>query len=149
MTEKKNKEAIEQFLSVIRYHGGDVFADRSRLQVARLLIARKEYKASLDTLENLVARRSDDLAAEALLVIGENYLSMKKPNDALQAFIDIIEQYKEYPVLSERAKLGAGECYERLNQRGKAKTMYEEIINNPVDAAVRKNAEERLRKLRR
>ncbi|MBU2447609.1 MAG: tetratricopeptide repeat protein, partial [Bacteroidetes bacterium] len=149
MTEKKQKGAIEQFQTVIQKHPADVFADRSRLQIARILFSRKEYKASLDTLDRVVEQRSDDIAAEALLIIGENYLSLKKPADALQAFKDLIEQYTEYPVLVERARLGAGESYERLNDRAKAKAMYEEIVKNPVDPAIKKNAEERLRKLRR
>ena len=34
---------------------------------------------ALDTLDRVVARRNDDLAAEALLLMGENYLSLKKP----------------------------------------------------------------------
>jgi TolA-binding protein len=137
------------FREVIAGHPDDIFADRSRLQLARLHIEAKEYKMSLDTLERVVARRNDDIAAEALLLMGENYLSLKKPADALQAFKDVYEQYTEYPIMVERAWLGGGESYERLRDTRQAAALYQKIVDNPVDPAVKKDAEERLRRLRK
>ncbi|MBI4548861.1 MAG: tetratricopeptide repeat protein [Ignavibacteriae bacterium] len=146
---RDKKTALTQFQSVIQNHSDDIFADRSRLQIARMHIEDKKFSASLDTLNGLVNRRNDDLAAEALLMIGENYLSLKKPADALQAFKDVYEQYTEYPLLVERARLGAGECYERLRDLKQAEALYEEIASTAVDPAIKKDAEERLRRLRR
>jgi len=137
------------FRQVIADHPDDIFADRSRLQLARLHIEAKEYKMSLDTLERVVARRNDDIAGEALLLMGENYLSLKKPADALQAFKDVYEQYTEYPILVERAHLGGGEAYERLRDTRQAIALYEKIVGNPVDPAMKKDAEERLRRLKK
>ncbi len=141
--------AKRTFQQVITDHPDDIFADRSRLQLARLHIAAKEYKMALDTLDRVVARRNDDLAAEALLLMGENYLSLKKPADALQAFKDVYEQYAEYPILVERARLGGGESYERLRDTRQARALYELIVNNPVDPAMKKDAEDRLRRLQK
>jgi TolA-binding protein len=143
------QSAKRVFRQVIVDHPDDIFADRSRLQLARLHIEAKEYKMSLDTLDRVVARRNDDLAAEALLLMGESYLSLKKPADALQAFKDVYEQYAEYPVLVERARLGGGESYERLRDTRQAIDLYEKIVNNPVDPAMKKDAEDRLRRLRK
>ncbi|HLB00398.1 MAG TPA: tetratricopeptide repeat protein [Bacteroidota bacterium] len=137
------------FREVIAAHPDDIFADRSRLQLARLHIEAKEYRMSLDTLERVVARRNDDLAAEALLLMGESYLSLKKPADALQAFRDVYEQYTEFPILVERAYLGGGESYERLRDTRQAAALYEKIVKNPVDPAMKQDAEERLRRLRK
>lgn len=148
--DKKERAAIfEQFRIVIQNHPDDIFADRSRLQIARLHTTKKEYKASLDTLNNVMSRRNDDLAAEALLMIGENYLSMKKPNDALQAFKDVYEQYTEFALLVERAHLGAGECYERLRNTKQARSEYELVVKSAVDPSIKKNAQDRLRRLGR
>jgi tetratricopeptide (TPR) repeat protein len=111
-------------------------------------MSNKQYRASLDTLNSVLNRRSDDIAAEALLMAGENYLSMKKPADALQAFRDVYEQYTEFPMLVERAHLGAGECYERLKNVRDARLHYEEVVASGIDPAVKKDAQERLRRLR-
>lgn len=140
--------AQQEFQATIEKYPTDIFADRSRLQIARLLQEKKAYQASLDTLENIVSRRSDDLAAEAMLLIGENYLLLKKTKDALQVFLDVSEQYTEFPLLVERALLGQGECYERLRDRKKARSAYQKAVETAVDPAVKKDAEERLRRLR-
>jgi TolA-binding protein len=140
--------ARKQFQGVIDQHPDDIFADRSRLQLARMHSGAKEYKAAQDTLDRIVARRNDDLAAEALLQIGENYLSMKKPADALQAYKDVYEQYAEFPVHVERARLGAGEACERLRDTRQAADLYRLVVDNPVDPAMKKEAEDRLRRLK-
>ncbi len=146
---KNPKEALNQFQLVVKNHPEDIFADRSRLQIARMHTSKKEFKTSLDTLNSLVDRRNDDLAAEALLMIGENYLSMKKPNDALQAFKDVFEQYAEYTLLVERAHLGAGECYERLRNIKQARLEYEQVVRSAIDPVIKKDAQDRLRRLGR
>lgn len=127
----------------------DFFAHRSRLQIARMLQTQKQYNASNDTLTIIITRLSDDIAAEALLLMGENYLLLKRPKDALEAFNQVVEGFAQYPALLERALLGTGECYERLNDRTKAREAYQLIVNNPIDLSVKKDAEDRLRRLRR
>jgi len=74
---------------------------------------------------------------------------LKKPADALQAFRDVYEQYTEFPILVERAYLGGGESYERLRDTRQAAALYEKIVKNPVDPAMKQDAEERLRRLRK
>ncbi len=145
---KNSDEAFNQFQLVISKHPTEIFAERSRLQLAKLLQIKKEYKASVDTLEGVTSRRSDDLAAEALLIMGDDYLFMKRNGDALQAFLDVIDQYKEFGLLVERGKLGAGEAYTHLFEKKKARKMYQEIIDAPIDLDVKKEAQERMRKLR-
>jgi TolA-binding protein len=145
----KEKEAAQRsFLSTIEKYPTDIFAERSRLQLARILQEKKEYQASIDTLEGIVSRRNDDLAAEALLLMGEDYLLLKKTKDALRAFLDVSEQYTEFPLLVERGLLGQGECYERLREKKKARDMYQRVVETAVDPQIKKDAEERLKRLR-
>jgi len=51
--------------------------------------------------------------------------------------------------LVERARLGAGESYERLRDNRRAIELYEMIVAAPVDPAMKIDAEERLRRLRK
>ncbi len=126
----------------------EIFAHRSRLQIARMLQTKKQYNEAIDTLNVILTILSDDIAAEALLLIGENFLSLKKPADALNSFNQVVEAFPHYPVLVERAWLGSGECFERLKDRAKARNAYSQIINNPIDPVIKKDAEERLRRLK-
>ncbi|MDI6802446.1 MAG: tetratricopeptide repeat protein [Bacteroidota bacterium] len=147
---KETANARKEFDKIIAQAPvNDFFAHRSRLQIARMLQIQKQYNASNDTLTIIITRLSDDIAVEALLLMGENYLLLKRPKDALEAFNQVVEGFAQYPALLERALLGTGECYERLNDRTKAREAYQQIINNPVDSIVKKDAEDRLRRLRR
>lgn len=145
---KLDKEAHRQFRLIIEERPSDVFAERSRLQIARLHQDKREFQAALDTLDSIIARRGDDVAAEALLLVGETYLMMKRPREALQAYKDVAEQFTDFPALTERARLGIGDSYERLNERTLAREEYTDLSKNAVDPAVRKEAQERLRRLR-
>ena len=141
--------ALQQFQTVIQTSPEHLFADKSRLQIARVYLQQNKYSSSIDTLNALVERRSDDLAAEGINMIAENYRALKRYKDALQAYNDVIQQYKEYPVQVERARFGTGETYELLRDRKQARAAYNEIIKAPVDPEIRKEAEQRLKKLRR
>lgn len=144
-----DERALIQFRSVIESAPDNIFADRSRLQMAHVLTQRKDYKISLDTLDALLRRRSDDLAAEGLIMIGETHVAQKKYREALQAYHDVIEQYKDFPVQVERARVRLGEAYEKMKDRKQARLAYEEIFKSPVDPAVQKDVEQRLKRLKK
>jgi len=147
---KNHRAAHAQFQKVIESAPrDDVFADRSRLQLARLHQNAKQHAAAIDTLSDIVARRDDDIAAEALLLMGEVYLALKKPSEALQSFSRVVEGFSTYPLLVERGLLGSGECYERLNDRARAREMYAKVAETAVDPAIKNDAEDRLRRLKR
>jgi len=126
-----------------------VFADRSRMQIADIHTSMKAFKAAIDTLGGIVTRRNDDLAAEALIMIGENYYAMKKYVDALQSYKDLYTQYTDFPLYVEKAHFGAAQCYERLGNRKQARSEYEQVVNSGVDQALRKQAQEKVRRLRK
>lgn len=141
--------ASDAFQLVIRQHPADLFADRSRLRMAQIDGDRKKNGTAIDTLTAIVNRRNDDIAGEALLMIGDNYLAMKRTKDAMQAYADVIRQYTDFPLVVERARLGEGECYERLRDKKRARSAYESVASSAVDPAVRKEAEARLGRLGR
>jgi TolA-binding protein len=143
------RAAMAQFQSNIASSSENIFADRSRLQIARLHLNRKEYSASVDTLNTLVNRRSDDLAADGLLMIGEVYLAQKKFREALQAYHDVIQQYTDYPLQVERGRLGLGTTYEKMKDNKQARIAYQEILKSPVDLTVKTDVQQRLKKLRK
>jgi TolA-binding protein len=147
--QKETRQAIDQFSVVIGKYPNDVFADRSRMQIAGIHTSMKAYKAAIDTLGGIVTRRNDDLAAEALIMIGGNYYAMKKYVDALQSYKDLYTQYTDFPLYVEKAHFGAAQCYERLGNRKQARSEYEQVVNSGVDQALRKQAQEKVRRLRK
>lgn len=142
------EQAFVEFRSVISSSPDNIFSDRSRLQIARLHQERHEYAISFDTLNNLLTRHNDEIAIEALLMIGENYALQKKYREALQSYNDIIQQYAEFPLQIEKARYGLGLTYEKMKDRKQAKIQYQAIVKSPVDPAMKKEAEQRLKKLK-
>jgi TolA-binding protein len=149
MNAPEKGRAIAQFHDLITLYPDDIFADRSRLRMAELYQEDKKNQTAVDTLAGILGRRSDDLAADALLKIGDSYYAMNKIKDAMQAYNDIVRQYPDYPRSVERAKRGLAIAYERQHDRKRARTLYEEIAKSTTDAALRKEAEGKLRKLRK
>ncbi|MBI5476406.1 MAG: tetratricopeptide repeat protein [Ignavibacteriales bacterium] len=146
---KMKAEAFKTFQMLIEKYPDDIFADRSRLQIAKIHYESKQFRLSIDTLEKIINRRNDDVAAEALLMIGENYLELKRPADALQAFKDVYDQYTEFGLLVERAHFGAGASYEKLRNKTSAKSEYQFVIKSGLDTELKKEAEKRARRIKR
>ncbi len=145
----KSDRALEQFRTVISQYPDQIFADRSRLRMAELLRRQKEYRIAIDTLSGIMSHRSDDVAAEALLMIGDTYLDLKDIKDGMQAYNDLVKQYPDLPRFTDRAKIGLGIAYERQRDRKRARAMYEEVAGNSTDPEIRKEAEEKMRRLKK
>ena len=75
--------------------------------------------------------------------------SVKKIKDAMQAYTDITRQYTDYPRYIDRAKLGLAKAYEQQHDRKRARAIYQEVASSSQDPALKKQAEDRLRKGRR
>ncbi|MFI5251826.1 MAG: tetratricopeptide repeat protein [Bacteroidota bacterium] len=142
-------KAKSQFEQIISQRPTDVFSERSRMIIAKIYQDEKEYSTAIDTLNGIANRRSDDIAAEALIMMGDNYLLSKKNIDALQAYKDVITQYSDYPLLIEKAHLGAGSAYEKLHDRKHARLEYQEILKSPIDSLVKREATNRLKRIKR
>jgi TolA-binding protein len=142
--------AWDQFSRIVeQYPRGDVFADRSRLQLARILQSRKEFQAAVDTLAPVVVHRDDGIAAEAYLLLGELSLALNKHDDAIASFNEVIQRFSIFPALHERALLGTGEAYERKNDRTNARDIYARLVEIAQDPAMKRDAEARLRRVQR
>ena len=140
--------ALGEFLSAIGQNPSDIVADRSRLRAAEILSSERQYAPAIDTLTGVAERRSDELAAEALYLIGGDYLALKRTKDALQAFTDLIRQYTDFPLWVGRAHIGSGDAYRMLRETRQARNSYEEAARS-ADPEIRKTAQERLKKVRR
>ncbi|HUN66997.1 MAG TPA: tetratricopeptide repeat protein [Bacteroidota bacterium] len=149
MSVPEGEKALGEFRGLIAAYPDHIFAERSRLRMAEIYQNEKQYQTAVDTLSGIMSRRNDDFAAEALLRIGDAYYAMKKIRDAMQAYNDIVRQYTDYPRSVERAKRGLAIAYERQNDRKRARSLYQEIANSTTDPDLKKEAEEKLRKLRK
>jgi TolA-binding protein len=91
------------------------------LGLARLDEARAAFQSVVDR------RSSDELAAQAQLMLGETYFHEDQLHEALRAFLKVDFLYNA-PTWQAGALLEAGKVYERLDQWADAAETYERLL---------------------
>lgn len=127
----------------------DLFLDRSRIVTARLIAPRGETERALDLLAAVVARRLDDIAAEALLFRGELLVGLNDLSGALAELRRLTTDFASYPEHAEPGALLLGSVYEKLTNYGAARDVYNQLIAQSENPAIRAAAETRLKQLKR
>ncbi|MEO5929777.1 MAG: tetratricopeptide repeat protein [Candidatus Kapaibacterium sp.] len=144
--------ALEEFRMVLDSSRGkedDLFLDKSRVATARLIAPRGEIDRSLDLLAAVVNRRLDDIAAEALLLRGELLI---KNNDLSAALVELrrfTTDFASYTEYAEPGLMKLGGVYEQLTNYAAARDIYTQLSTQSENAAVKKEAEARLKKLKK
>jgi tetratricopeptide (TPR) repeat protein len=127
----------------------DLFLDRSRIATARLIAPRGETDRALDLLAAVVARRLDDVAAEALLLRGELLANVNDLSGALSELRRLVTDFASYPEHAEPGALLLGDVYEQLTNYGAARDVYNQLVAQSENPSIRAEAEARLKKLKR
>lgn len=126
----------------------DLFVDRSRIETARIIAGRGERGRALELLAAVVARRRDDLAAEALLLRGRYFVEERDLSGALGELRRLTTEFNTFLDFAEPGMLKLGELYELLTNYESARETYKRLIAQTENAAIRTQAELRLKKLK-
>lgn len=144
--------AFVQFRTVIDSTAGEedfIFNDKSRLMLARIYARRNQNDSALDLLASVVARRMDDIAAEALLLRGQLLTAVNDLSGALAELRRLTTDFTEYPDQSEPGMLQLGIVYEMLTNYTAAREIYDALIAQTQNPALKAEAEARLKKLKK
>ncbi|MCS6807293.1 MAG: tetratricopeptide repeat protein [Bacteroidota bacterium] len=129
-----------------RYKGSD-YGDRCRYRIAMFFRQHALYDSARAHLEEIVAARTDDLAAEAQYRIGELYQREKRYDEAIRAFLKNKSTFAGIEDWYTLALLNLGLCYEATKQFDAAKEMYRLIIAQRSSDDFSKTAQQRLERL--
>ncbi len=140
---------LQRVLDSANAQDEDLFLDRSRITTARLIAPRGEIDRALELLAAVVARRLDDVAAEALLLRSQLLVGTNDLSGALAELRQLTADFASYPEYAEPGTLLLGTVYERLTNYGAARDIYNQLIAQSEDPAIRAEAEARLKKLKR
>lgn len=147
--------AVTQFQAVLDSSAAsgsgedDISADRSRIGLARILARQGNPAKALELLAAVVARRLDDIAAEALLFRGELLLGSNDLAGALSELRRLTTDFTTYPEYVEPGMLLLGTVYEQLTNYAAARDVYERLIAQTSDPKLKADAQARLKKLKR
>jgi TolA-binding protein len=144
--------ALAEFKTVLdssRDKEDDLFLDKSRIATARLIAPRGETDRALELLAAVVARRLDDVAAEALLLRGELLLKSNDLSGALSELRRFTGDFASYTDYAEPGLLLLGTVYEQLTNYASAREVYTNLMAQAQSPDIRKEAEARLKKLKK
>lgn len=142
--------AIAQYTRIVdsTVSEDDLLVDRSRLMIARILASQGEMDRALSLLAAVVGRRLDDIAAEALLLRGELLMDANDLAGALAELKRLQSDFADFTAYSEPGMLLLGDLYTKLTNYQAARDIYTELSSKTEDAALRAEAEKRLKKLK-
>lgn len=127
----------------------DLFLDRSRIMYARVAALRGKGDRALELLAAVVARRLDDIAAEALLLRGELLYRLKDYAGGLAELRRLMTDFATFPEFAEPGTLLAGTIHEQLTNYAAARDLYTQLQATAENPTIRTEAEARLKKLKK
>lgn len=143
--------ALEQFDIIVdsTRSEDDLLVDRSRLMIARLAAIQGRVDEALGILAAVVARRLDDIAAEALLLRGELLMRTNDLSGALAELRRLQSEFGEYVEYTEPGMLLLGDLYVKLTNYQAAREIWTQLAAQTEDERIRADAEGRVKRLRR
>jgi tetratricopeptide (TPR) repeat protein len=144
--------ALAQYRAVIASDTSgeeDLFIDRSRIMMARLVARAGERDAGLEILASIVARRRDEIAAEARLLRAELLSGAGDISGALSELKILTTELATYTEFYERGLLMLGSVYEQLTNYSAARETYTKLITETTDPKLKADAEARIKKLKK
>lgn len=142
--------ALEQLERVLKSSDEeDLFLDKSRIAIARIIAPRGGTDRALDLLAAVVARRMDDVAADALLYRSELLVKANDLSGAVSELRRLVTDFETFPEYTGPGMLLLGRTYENLTNYTSAREVYNQLIATTEDPAMKREAEARLKKLKR
>jgi outer membrane protein assembly factor BamD (BamD/ComL family) len=116
---------------------------------ADLLMHQRKYSESLMQFQDIVKHYSTALLVDdAMMKIGELYLLLKRPNDAITAFYFIADSI-QLSILKDRAQFRVAEiCQKVLNNKMRAINGYEKLLSQFPNSLYAEESRKRIRLLR-
>lgn len=132
MVAKINNEwekAIKTYQMIIDKWGDKQITSETQFNIAFCYYKAKLYDRSIQILEqNFNFFASDDLKAEALYWIGENYFAKEEFDLAVNSFLRVGYSYPNVIKWAGISELRAGEAYLKNKQMDKAKSTLEKVV---------------------
>jgi len=144
----KIKEVYANYNKLIAEYPETIFADKAKIELGVLEMARNSYKTAEDVFSDIGNRRKDDVGAKAQYLYGETLLAEGKYNEAISAFVRVKTVFSSFYDWASKAELKIGDVYVKMNKKKKAKKIYSEIYRKHRRDVYGKEAGKKLRRLR-
>ncbi len=146
--QNKIKDVYDNYNKLIAEYPETIFADKAKIELGVLELARNSYKTAEDVFSDIGKRRKDDVGAKAQYLYGETLLAEGKYYQAISAFVRVKTVFGSFYDWATKAELKIGDVYVKMNNKKKAKKIYSEIYRKHRRDIYGKEAKTKLRRLR-
>jgi len=139
--------AYDIFNDLSSYYIESVFADKAKLELGLIELARKNYGRSEELLKTLGEIRNDDIGAKAQFNYAVVLFEQKKYDDAISALVRVRSVFPGYNEWYTRSLLKLGDCYIKIKEWKKAREMYKAVKKKHPKDEFGKEANKKLKTL--
>jgi TolA-binding protein len=140
--------AKSDFETVVQKHTGTEYADKSLVGIGRILQGQGELSSAIETYRQVASKRNDDIGAEAQFRIGEALAHQTNLKEAVTQLLRVKYVYPGSLDWIARAYLKLGDCYEKLDDVGKAREAYQSVLHSHKEDEFGKEADKRMKGLK-
>jgi TolA-binding protein len=138
-------DAVRKFEATITQYPKSAASDRSRVALGWMNQSVENYTRALEYFKAVATNRTDELGAEAQYALGVTQQSAKNYSEAILSYLRVKYVFPSSEDWITKSYFNLGDCYEKTNQKQKAKDAYNFVIKQGGELAA--EAEQRLRKL--
>jgi tetratricopeptide (TPR) repeat protein len=140
--EGKEADALPLIQALIKNKGGDPAGQQAQLLLAKIELAKKQFKEAIAGFEALLATQPEKgVAFETEYWLGETYAANGQPDQAAAAYQKITGDPQAFPKpLVARAWLGLGRAEHALQQNDQAMLAYEQTYHLTENETTRLDA---------
>jgi TolA-binding protein len=140
--------AYDVFADIIQNSDGNLFAEKSKIELGLIDLAAKRYDEAAIYFKNLSESRNDEIGAKAQFYLGELYTDQEQYPEAVTAFVRIKTVFSAYDEWLTRSYLKLGDIYLKMNDKVKAREMFKSVLARHNGDAYGKEAQSKIRALR-
>jgi TolA-binding protein len=140
-------KAYEDFNYLIQYSEGTIFAANAKFEIGLIELARKNYETCDMIFRELSENRNDDIGAKAQYYYGQSLFEQDKIDDAISALVRVRFSFSAYDEWLTKSYLKLGECYEKKDDKLKAKELYRLVLTHHQGDDYGKQAKKKLQAL--
>ena len=140
--------AYEVFADIVQNYNGNIFADKSKIELGLIDLAAKRYDNAAIYFKNLSESRNDELGAKAQFYLGVLYADQDQYSEAVTAFVRVKTVFSAYDEWLTRSFLKLGDMYILMKDYNKAKEMFKVVLSKHNGDTFGKEAQIKLRTLK-
>ena len=147
VSNNNSNDAKPIYEQIITYYDGSIFAAKSKVEIGKLELHKKNYADAQLLFKDVGEKRTDDIGAQAQYYYGVLLLEQNKIEDAITALVRVRSVFGAYDEWFTKSLLRLGDCYIKLKDKKQAREMFRAVLIKHESGEFADEAKKKLRQL--